>query len=321
VKNACANAEALAGAIALGEASESERERYRRHLAGCPACCERLGGERELERAAETIALARENERWEPVLTFSRLRERRASRLRSRLATSAMALAVVFAIAFALHPVQRAHDVRPLVTRVAEVAPVHRAEKAPVVRHIVVVHNVVTLSAPAPVVPVPHHTAQPQPVQLPRVKSPEHVAQVREPKISVPASNVPIWRRNAPLPIDTPGPRLVGHAESIAVAPVYVIREVMPVGGENAIEPKPPMIAYAERAQGTTAFDVSVNARGMATKCTITKSSGYLSLDDAVCRAAMGVRYFPKTINGKAVASTYRDAFTFRQSDTEPEFP
>jgi TonB family protein len=59
----------------------------------------------------------------------------------------------------------------------------------------------------------------------------------------------------------------------------------------------------------------TVDDRGVPTKCTITKASGYLVLDEAVCRAAMRARFVPRTINGRAVLGIYRDAFTFRSSD------
>jgi hypothetical protein len=46
----------------------------------------------------------------------------------------------------------------------------------------------------------------------------------------------------------------------------------------------------------------------------ITKSSNYAVLDSTVCKAAMNVRYTPKTVGGRAVPGTYQDAFTFRSS-------
>ena len=62
----CANAEIVAGAIALGEAREDERHAYRAHLAHCARCVNALGGEREIERTMLLVADARESERWEP---------------------------------------------------------------------------------------------------------------------------------------------------------------------------------------------------------------------------------------------------------------
>jgi TonB family protein len=328
----CARVQTLAGAIALAEATEAERDEYRRHLARCPDCCERLGGERELERTASVVAQAREIECWEPGISVPQMLQRHRMKLRTRIAVCALPVAAAVAIVAGVRSMPHS-AVRPVEKHVAAV-PAEHVEKpqSHAARKIFMVHNVVTLSAPAPTAPPTERPATPKVTAARSAPVPEksvtRIAEEKPPapvpvpatRRSAPASDVPIWRRNEPLPIATPAP-IVGQAESIAVAPVYVIRDAMPIGGENAIEPQPPMIAYAERAQGTTAFDVAVNERGIPTKCTITKSSGYLSLDGAVCKAAMKARYFPKTINGRAVAGIYRDAFTFRQSDNEPEFP
>ncbi|MDQ6932905.1 MAG: zf-HC2 domain-containing protein, partial [Candidatus Eremiobacteraeota bacterium] len=59
-------AEIIAGAIALGEATDDERIEYRRHLAGCARCLHTLGGEHELIRVGALIGVARESEVWEP---------------------------------------------------------------------------------------------------------------------------------------------------------------------------------------------------------------------------------------------------------------
>jgi TonB family protein len=91
----------------------------------------------------------------------------------------------------------------------------------------------------------------------------------------------------------------------------------MPVGGETAINPQPPMIAYDEGAEGTTVFEVLIDERGNPTRCVITKSAGYAVLDNAVCKAAKDARYVPKTVDGRAVAGVYRDAFTFRMSQND----
>jgi len=103
------------------------------------------------------------------------------------------------------------------------------------------------------------------------------------------------------------------HAESLALVPA--VRDAVPLGGENAIVPHPPKVAYDEGAEGTTAFEVSLDQRGTPVKCTITKSSGYAVLDDAVCAAAMKARYSPRTLDGRAVSGIYRDAFTFRSEN------
>jgi TonB family protein len=143
---------------------------------------------------------------------------------------------------------------------------------------------------------------------------------------TAPASNVPIWRRDEAMPVQrnstaqqaaTASPVLGGRAESMAVTPVTVVRDVLPLGGDAAIKPQIPAIAYAEGAQGTTAFEVQVDERGNPIKCTITKKSGYLALDNAVCKAAMAAKYSPKLVNGKSVPGLYRDAFTFRPASDE----
>ncbi|MGC1379972.1 MAG: energy transducer TonB, partial [Candidatus Baltobacteraceae bacterium] len=91
--------------------------------------------------------------------------------------------------------------------------------------------------------------------------------------------------------------------------------EVAPLGGEDAIVPRPPAIAYDKHAQGTAAIAVSVDAQGTPLRCAVTQSSGYAVLDASVCRAAMQARYSPRRVDGRSVAGVYRDAFTFRSSD------
>jgi TonB family protein len=250
----CTRAEILAGAVALGEASDAERDAYRRHLAGCERCLANLGGEREIERVMSVVAQARDQERWEPELR-SALRGRRPSWLRvwswgAALAAFAIALGAGAGIALQRH------------------APVATAAHA-----LVVVHNV---------------------VMLPSARDERSIAALGT----------------------QAAPKSEQRAESLAMGPVAnnVVRDVMPIGGEDAIVPRPSAIAYDENAEGTTAFDVRVNERGRPLKCTITKSSGYRVLDEAVCRAAMRARYSPRRVEGHAVAGTYRDAFTFRSS-------
>jgi hypothetical protein len=77
----CARAEMLAGAIALGETDEAQRDSYRNHLATCAGCRNDLGGEREIERVMATARQARDSERWEPVLRPAHMRtpERRST--------------------------------------------------------------------------------------------------------------------------------------------------------------------------------------------------------------------------------------------------
>ena len=69
MKKNCARAEILAGALALGEATDAERNEFRSHIAVCSSCLNAIGGEREIERTMEIVSEARASEVWEPVLT------------------------------------------------------------------------------------------------------------------------------------------------------------------------------------------------------------------------------------------------------------
>ncbi len=98
----CVQAETLAGAVALGEAGDDERDAYRRHLIACRSCLAELGGEREIERTMRLVALARDAERWEPGARdlFAR---RRASVRFGRWAALAGAAAVAVFGLFVTH--------------------------------------------------------------------------------------------------------------------------------------------------------------------------------------------------------------------------
>jgi len=94
----CGRAETLAGAIALGEANETERKEYRAHVAACPSCLAVNGGEREIERVMAVAVNARDEERWEPALrTVTRRRSQSVGVLRWG-AVAATAAALAFAI-------------------------------------------------------------------------------------------------------------------------------------------------------------------------------------------------------------------------------
>jgi TonB family protein len=334
ILNDCSRAETLAGAVALGEASNAERDAYRRHLSGCSRCISALGGERAIERTMETVARAREAERWEPDVRGA-LRDRERARRRTwRVALGVLAAAVIGVIGVhavvadgvkrigvtPANPIVVGYDGAKIVVerRAAQRAPVSvrpPAMSASGPHDLVVVHNIVTLRRPA-VRPAPQAARADAHV---RVATPTvgHRAAAGD-GTSVVAEVGPSQRDRrsvAALRTAETAPPQAQRAESIAVIPSTVtIRDVIPLGGENAITPRPPSIAYAENAEGTTAFEVSVDERGAAVKCTITKASGYLVLDEAVCRAAMHARYSPRTINGRAVSSLYHDAFTFRSS-------
>ena len=330
VRNVCERAEILAGAIALGEASDLEREQYRAHLASCSACLAAFGGEREIERVMASIARARDAETWEPVIAppwqLAARSRNRAWRIGATAAGVALAasLGVHAFVAYGLNAVKPT-PVNPIVIdydgrhltleRHMPVAKPVEAAKAPA-PPIVVLHNVVHLESPRRVA----LRSAPRKPQI-TVRHRTIVVAQRPPTGSAAASETPVWRLNpagvasanaaaaaqAPLPPEH-------RAESMAVAVPPSIHEVEPIGGDAAIDPVPPMIAAAEGANGTTAFELSINEHGVPTKCTITKASGYLVLDHAVCKAAMRARFLPRTINGRGVPSVYRDAFTFRSN-------
>ncbi len=326
VRNACERAEILAGAIALGEATDSERAEYRGHLASCPSCIESLGGEREIERVMASVARAREIETWEPVIAPPWHVAARSRNRAWRMGAMAAGIALVASIgihAFAayglgaakpapVNPVAIGYDGQHLTS---ERRAATKRAAAPKMRsaHMVVVHNVIHLEAP-PAALAGESARKPEPPAV-------HVVRTVIAQTAVAASNIPIWRRDpagaasADAAVSAQAPPPLEHrAESMAVAAPPTIREVEPVGGDTAIDPVPPMIAYAEGANGTTAFELAVDGHGIPTKCTITKASGYLVLDHAVCKAAMKARFLPREINGRGVPSVYRDAFTFRSN-------
>lgn len=102
----CVDAERLAGTIAVNEASDSEREAYRGHLAGCTRCVRDFGGERDIERVMGTVAQARSEERWQPELRALR---RRSAPGPGRLWAAAVAAAIVIAAGFQIAE----HQLRP----------------------------------------------------------------------------------------------------------------------------------------------------------------------------------------------------------------
>ncbi|HVN68503.1 MAG TPA: hypothetical protein VMU38_02445 [Candidatus Binatia bacterium] len=97
----CEAAASMAGAIAIGEASDAQRDAYRGHLAECGRCVGELGGEREIERVMAVVAQARDNERWEPDLRRA-LARRGSPRRAWRWGAALGAIAIVAAGAFAM---------------------------------------------------------------------------------------------------------------------------------------------------------------------------------------------------------------------------
>ena len=330
----CARAEVLAGAVALGEATDAEREEYRRHLSGCGRCVTTLGGERDIERVMGVVAQARDAETWEPDLRSALVARYRQRANHWRWGISGVTAAIVASIGIhtflaagipATAPAPPASTVAisyngmhvtlerraPAPRRAAQTVAAAPADR----QTVVVVHNVVTLHqapvhaapAPAPVVAAKTETKPAAPAgglaaattvaagpTAPTQRDETSIAALRTSATAAPAA----------------------RAESLAVFPTAtLIRDVMPIGGETAIVPRPSEIAYEEGAEGTTAVEVSVDERGTPTKCTIVKPSGYLVLDDAVCKAVMHAHYSPRTVNGRPVPGLYRDAFTFRKDE------
>ena len=330
--------ESLAGAIALGEATDAERTEYREHISMCAQCLNQLGGEREIERVASVVGDARESEVWGPHLgdvVRTRL-ARRSQRLRYTFSavTACLVVAAGLRIASAngaLHLFPQ--PASPVVfnagaTRIVlEQRQVEHAAPPPTYaaqRRLMVVHNVVQIArAPIAVPAVPDTPKRQKPQDIATITVHPDTAPAQAPAVS--NSDVPIWRRNDPswrtvaktttTSLSETAPQTFQQsAESIRMMNPPVVRDAAPLGGETAINPQPPMIAYDENAEGTTVFEVLVDEQGTPTRCIITRPSGFQVLDDSVCKAAMRAKYVPKTIDGRAVAGIYHDAFTFRMS-------
>jgi TonB family protein len=328
--------EALAGAIALGEATDDERAEYRAHISSCQTCLHSLGGEHELARVASTVASARESEMWEPNLgdVVQQKTQRRTRVVRFGFGFLGAALCVSFGLhallasgiahltpALAQHPVVINAGATRIVLEQSAETPAPKPQ--PPQRHLIVTHNVVQMAR----APIP--ATLPAPAPRAELKAtPRQIADVTvhaDPVLPKVKSNVPIWRRNdstwrtvartTTTSVSESAPQAMTHsAESIHIG---ATREATPIGGEAALNPQPPMIAYDEGAEGTVVFEVSIDERGNPTKCVITKSSHYPVLDNTVCKAALEAHYTPKTVGGRAVSGTYQDAFTFRSSQDE----
>ena len=116
--------------------------------------------------------------------------------------------------------------------------------------------------------------------------------------------------------VQTMAPTYSHQAESIAMGPrEIVVRDVAPLPGSMPAPNPAPIAASELAAEGlaavTTVYAVAVDDRGLPTSCSIEKPSGILAIDEAVCKAAMRARFSPRTIDGRATPSTYRDAYVF----------
>ncbi len=159
--------ETIAGAIALGEASDQERHEYREHIATCAPCLRAFGGEREIERVISTVASARDSEVWEPQIgdvVTTRL-NRRARKTRWAFGT----LGVAIAASLGLHA---------LVA--AGVGPMGHSSAAPVVINAGITRIVLEQNAPAPT---------PVPVAIPQARLivTHNVVQIARAPVTMPA--------------------------------------------------------------------------------------------------------------------------------------
>lgn len=315
--NECKRAEVTAGALALGEATDVQRDDYRRHIAQCGSCLTNLGGEHDIAATMNVVARARDEERWQPEARIVLRHQTRPNRI-WKFGFGALAVASVAWIGVYLFA-PRAPMMTLHATVAANVPAAPHAQRHDTRGHdLVVVHNVATLRRPPLPAPAPRAVAiAPAPVRIPAVEPRAHRAPAAHAP-SVVAVTDPSLRDEGSVSAQRnvgTAPAPAERAESIAVLPPPgITHDVIPLGGEDAIVPHPPAIAYYENAEGTTTFEVSVDERGMPMKCSVTKSSGFLVLDEAVCAAALRVRYSPRTINGRAVPGVYRDALTFQQT-------
>lgn len=318
--------EALAGAIALGEASDADRRRYREHIAGCADCLRSLGGEHEIERTTAVVGAARDSEIWAPELrNVFVARKRRPGGL---LNFGAGFVLTAIAFALGLHYTTIAPQSRSSAAPPSDLIAVRDVNPAPVAqpqRRLVVLHNVVNYARAPIVLPNPSHSGNPRAVA---VQKPSQIAALtvypqapRTQSVKARDTAQPDWRtvsRMTTTSISETAPQRFTSAESLQIDSLrkaLPARDAAPVGGDTAINPQPPMIALAEGAEGTTVFEVMIDEHGVPTKCVITKPAGYRFLDDAVCSAAMKAHYTPKMVNGNPVPGIYRDAFTFRVND------
>ena len=156
--------EALAGAVALGEASVLERAAFDRHAATCAACASEAGGESPLER----LRLAREAETWRPQIEgslFARVREARSKNVRRTFSALGYAagLSIVLNIAVATGFTDRLYErvedaSRPLPVSVAVPQP------APLAAHVARVATVAPHYIRRPLTaPLPHKPARGRP--------------------------------------------------------------------------------------------------------------------------------------------------------------
>jgi TonB family protein len=325
----CARAETLAGAIALEEATDGERDAYRRHLASCVRCVETLGGEREIERVMSVVAQARDQESWEPDLRNA-LRDRTRARRGAwtfGLGLGALALAVSLSIHLLAAGTMRPIALAPANTVAAAGSVFHvslerrsqrqsqavashpAAAAAGVAQPIHVTHNVVAVTVPA---------VNPKPAKVQAAGGLASSNAQTDPALvaALPPSDR-LKGSISSMQTQSAAPVYSHQAESLAVTPLrsIVVHDVAPVGGTLTL-PNPPAIAGREMAaegltEATATYALAIDERGAPIACQIQKSSGITAIDESVCRAAMRAKFTPRTVNGKPTTSIYHDAFVF----------
>jgi TonB family protein len=80
-----------------------------------------------------------------------------------------------------------------------------------------------------------------------------------------------------------------------------------------------PPEALRNREEGTVGVSIAVDANGVPTGCSVTKTSGYAALDQGTCSIFLAhVRYRPGTDSkGRAIPSTWTGSVAWRLADTD----
>jgi protein TonB len=87
-----------------------------------------------------------------------------------------------------------------------------------------------------------------------------------------------------------------------------------PIGSPGAWVTQYPPEALAEEVEGDTRFKVTINKKGRATSCAVTRSSGSQILDTEACRQVLTNGKFrpARDRNGRAVTGEYQSTVRWR---------
>ena len=135
-----------------------------------------------------------------------------------------------------------------------------------------------------------------------------------------------------PISISVAPPQIRVQAEIPIAPPAPPIRIVAPAAPPPPPPPNPPeprgrtsnwvttndypRRALREEQEGTTRVSLTVGLDGKVEDCTVTGSSGFSELDDAVCKnVTRRARFKPGTRDGKEVVTTFPFAVTWRIPD------